>query len=105
MEGAYEVYGIGRCRFVLVHCRVAMLIGISLLAKRKGISPSESGIEATLAEMDMPGNLVNSCLDIDRVGRYQFGHREKEDEQQQAATILSKTLEVFEWIRGGLGGD
>jgi hypothetical protein len=105
MEGAYEVYGIGRCRFVLVHCRVAMLIGITLLAKKKGVSPSESGIEAMLREMDMPGHLIDSCLFIDQIGRYQFSHREKDDEQPQAATVLSKTLEVFEWIRGELGDD
>lgn len=105
LEGAYEVYGIGRCRFVLVHCRIAILIGITLLANRKGISQSESGIEAMLREMDMPCHLVYSCLEIDQFGRCQFSHREKDDEQQHAATILSKTLEVFEWMRGELGGE
>lgn len=105
LEGAYEVYGIGRCRFVLVHCRVAILIGMTLLANSKGVSRSEGGIETMLREMDMPGNLIDSSSEIDRVGRYRFNQGENDDEQQQAATILGKTLEVFEWIRDELRDD
>jgi hypothetical protein len=105
LEGAYEVYGIGRCRFVLVHCRVAILIGITLLANRKGVSRSECGIETMLREMDMPGDLIDSSSEIDRAGRYRFSHGENDDEQLQAAAILGKTLEVFEWIRGELRDD
>ena len=102
LEGAYEVYGIGRCRFVLFHCRMAMLIGIALLANRKGVPPYGSGIEAMVKDLGMPELMIDSCKDIDRVGRYHFILRKCEDEQQHAATILSKTLEVFEWIRGEL---
>ena len=105
LEGAYEVYGIGLCRFVLVRCRVAILIGISLLVIRKGVSRPESGIEPMLRDMEMPGYLIDSCLEIDRVGRYQFSQREKDDEQEHAATVLSKTLEVFEWVREEWGDD
>lgn len=103
LEGAYEVYGIGRCRFVLFHCRMAMLIGIALLTNRKGVPPSGSGIEGIVRDLGMPEHIVDSCMDIDRVGRYHFILRKCEDEQHHAATILSKTLEVFEWIRGELG--
>ncbi|HEY3420298.1 MAG TPA: hypothetical protein VGK23_07080 [Methanomassiliicoccales archaeon] len=99
MEGAYEVYGIGRCRFVLLHCRMAMLIGIVLLANVKGIPLSEGGIERTARDLNMPKHLIDSCSDIDRTGRYPLLLKKREDEQQYAATILSQTLEVFEWIR------
>ena len=103
LEGAYEVYAFGRCRFVLFHCRMAMLIGIGLLANRKGVPSSGNGIEAMVKDLGMPEHIVDSCKDIDRVGRYDSILRKCEDEQQHAAAILSKTLEVFEWIRGKLG--
>ena len=43
LEGAYEVYGIGRNRFVLSHCRTAMFIAIALLVKKRGGLPTDVG--------------------------------------------------------------
>jgi hypothetical protein len=99
LEGAYEVYGIGRCRFVLVHCRAAMLIGMVLLAKSRGLSISEMKEENMEWATDMPDNLREWCQDIDTAGRFGYFLKEGLDDQERAANILSRTLEVFEWIR------
>jgi hypothetical protein len=99
LEGAYEVYGIGRCRFVLLHCRMALMIGASLLARMNGVPFSESGLEEVARSLGMPGDLVDSCMEVDRSGSYPLILKKRDDEQQYAATILTRTLEVFEWIR------
>jgi hypothetical protein len=99
LEGAYEVYGIGRCRFVLVHCRAAMLIGLVLLAKKKGTDISEGRIESLGEKLGIPERLTRSCLDIDQAGSYGNILEKEPEDQERAATMLSKTLEVFEWIR------
>lgn len=99
LEGAYEVFGIGRCRFVLVHCRTAMLMGVALLAKNKGLPISERGLATTVQKLGMPTHLIDSCVNVARAGRYESILRGSLDEQELAATILSNTLETFEWIR------
>lgn len=99
LEGSYEVYGLGRCRFVFIHCRMAMLIGISLLARKKGLSLSEGGIYLLGRMLGMPDRLLDSCLEIDRAGRYGSILEKRPDEQERAAIILCKTLETFEWMR------
>ena len=53
----------------------------------------------------MPDDLIGSCMDIDRAGRYLNILKKEKDEQELAAIVLSKTLEAFEWIRGNLGTD
>ena len=105
LEGAYEVYGIGRNRFVLSHCRTAMFIAIALLVKKRGGSPTDVGFEPLGKELGMPDDLIGSCMDIDRAGRYLNILKKEKDEQELAAIVLSKTLEAFEWIRGNLGTD
>jgi hypothetical protein len=99
LEGAYEVYGIGRCRFVLLHCRMALMIGISLLARRKGVPLPERSMEEMAGLLGMPGDLIDSYTDVDHSGSYPSILKRREDEQQHAATVLAKTLEVFEWIK------
>ncbi len=102
LEGAYEVYGIGRCRFVLVHCRTATLMGVVLLAKCKGLSISESGLAPLVRKLGMPVHLMDSCVKIARAGRYESILKIRTDEQEWAAAILNNTLETFEWIRNEL---
>jgi len=99
LEGAYEVFGIGRCRFALIHCRTAMLMGLVLLAKNKGHSFTESGIDVLGRKLDMPERLIDSCIIISQAGRYETILKTRSDEQELAAIILSSTLETFEWIR------
>jgi hypothetical protein len=100
LEGAYEVFGIGRCRFVFVHCRSAMLISLVLLAKKKGFSISECNIESLGRRLKMPQHLINSCMAIEQAGRYEQILNKKTEDQECAEIILNKTLEAFEWIRG-----
>jgi hypothetical protein len=99
LEGAYEVYSVGRCRFVMIHCRTALLIGIALLARKKGIPSSRNGVEVVAKCLDMPGNLIGAFMDVVLAGSYPMLLEKHEDEQQYTASILSKALEVFEWIR------
>jgi hypothetical protein len=104
LEGAYEVYSIGRCRFVLVHCRMAMLIGFALTARKKGFFLSEWEISALGQKLGMPEHLRDSCNAIDLAGRYRSFLGERSDDQEQAAYMLSRSLEVFEWMRGEMNG-
>ena len=103
LEGAFEVYSIGRCRFVLVHCRTAMLISIVILAKRRGLPFLDGGIDLLGRRLGMPEQILESCGAIDQAGRYESILNTRSDEQEKAETILSKTLEAFEWIRGEMG--
>ena len=50
-------------------------------------------------ELGMPTHLIDSCVNVARAGRYESILRMDQDEQERAATILSNTLEAFEWIR------
>jgi hypothetical protein len=99
LEGAYEVYGLGRCRFVLLHCRNALMIGIYLLARRRGVPTTYNSMEQMTGSLGMPGDLIDASTEVDRSGSYPLILKERDDEQQYAAAILTKTLEVFEWIR------
>jgi hypothetical protein len=103
LEGAYEVYALGRCRFVLAHCRAAMLIGIILLARKRDIAWSESGIDVLGRTLGMPEQLLNSCMEIELAGKYGSILKKGRDDQEHTAAILSKTLEAFEWMRGEIG--
>jgi hypothetical protein len=100
LEGAYEVYGIGRCRFVLVHCRNAVLMGLSLKAKEKGLVGSEPGLERLMEELKMPEQLRNFCNMIEMAGRPGSLLKKGPDDQERASYMLGRSLEVFEWIRG-----
>ncbi len=100
LEGAYEVFGIGRCRFVFVHCRSALLISLVSLAKKEGFSISEGNIESLGRKLKMPQHLIDSCTAIEQAGRYEQILNKKIEDQECAEIVLSKTLEAFEWIRG-----
>jgi hypothetical protein len=102
LEGAYEVFGIGRYRFVLSHCRTALLIGIVLLMKKRGCNFSDQGFEMMGMELDMPHGVMDSCIEVERAGRFVTNQGNGRDDQEEAAMILSKTLEAFEWIRANL---
>ena len=102
MEGSYEVYGIGRYRFVLPHCITALHICIVLLAKKKGRSLSDSGIDLLLKDLGMPVQLIDSFKEIDSAERL-YIQPIGQDDAESTATVLSKTLEVFEWLRGEIG--
>ena len=102
LEGAYEVFGIGRYRFVLSHCRTALLIGIVLLMRKRGsILPSMS-IERMGTDLGMPVDVIESCIEVERAGRFSSHQGKGNDEQEEAAMVLSKTLEAFEWMRAKL---
>jgi hypothetical protein len=103
IEGAYEVYGIGRCRFVLVHCCIALNIGLYLLAKNKCVPWPEEDVNDLGKELGMPEHFQASIEEIDRAGKYLSIMKMRSNDQEYAASILSKTLETFDWIRGEIG--
>jgi hypothetical protein len=84
---------------VISHCRTALLIGLGLLAKNKGLSASEVGIDPLLKTLGMPERLIDSFTEIEDLGRRPPFWRQLLDDPERAAAILSKTLETFEWIR------
>jgi hypothetical protein len=100
LEGAYEVYGVGRCRFVLVHCRNALIIGLHTLAKRLHVLGSKDVIEGLNEKVGMPENILTSCRMIDLAGRYGPVLKARSNDQEYAAMILSRTVEALDWIRG-----
>jgi hypothetical protein len=99
LEGAYEVYGIGRYRFVMPHCRTAMLIALALLAKKKWRPMSGIRIDRLLNDLGMPEKLIGHCLRIEGKGRIRAAIRRDLDDPETSATALRETLEAFEWIR------
>jgi hypothetical protein len=99
LEGAYEVYGIGRYRFVMPHCRKALLIGLALLVRKKGQPASGVGV-GLLKNLGMPENLIDHCIEIETFGRILTKEKYGGDDPERSATALSETLEAFEWIRG-----
>jgi hypothetical protein len=105
LEGAYEVYGIGRCRFVQVHCRTAMLIGLVLLAKKMGLPQHEGWSHLREGRFGMPDRLIDSCAKLEMSGRYVAALKERTTDQESAEAALARTLEVLEWIRSELGKD
>jgi hypothetical protein len=99
LEGAYEVYGIGRYRFVMPHCRKALLIGLALLVRKNGQPASGVGVGLLLKNLGMPENLVDHCVEIEDKGRILAVKKHDLDDPERSATVLSETLEAFEWIR------
>ena len=98
LEGAYEVYGIGRYRFVISHCRTAIHIGLALLVRKKGRPASRIGTNV-LNSLGMPEKLIDHCIEIERLGGT-FAFREcGMDDPERSAAVLKGTLETFEWIR------
>jgi hypothetical protein len=100
LEGAYEVYGIGRCRFVLVHCRAAILMGLILLARSKGSYVPGMGVETLGRMLGMSESMLVSLLTIESDGRYRSILKGNAGDQEHAAAMLSRTLEIFEWMKG-----
>lgn len=105
LEGAYEVYGIGRYRFVMPHCRNALLIGLALLARNKGRSVSGTTIDQLLKDLGMPEKLIGHCLEIEDMGRTLAAKNDGEEGLERSARVLSETLEAFEWIKGEIDAD
>jgi hypothetical protein len=92
MEGAYEVFGTGRCRVVLEYCRIAMLMGIVVLVTNER-SNIVQGMDKIHDQWSRNARVTSSfMLEIERAGRYHFLLQKNDLEQDLATTILTTTI-------------